>query len=521
MSVSQPYDINRQKHPTCFVISDIRGDFRLLYTLLVQIANVAKLTNKKWSWTATNTTVVVLGNFTDRFDAKGLNRLRMTTSQAIVDETRILDAFIQLEKQQKEQDNHFVVLMGDHELGNLLNWDSYVFYQMVNPAKEKDREERKLFVENSLKPFCEHHGVIAGWGQPGGEVYFSHGSLNKSWFTRLGFNSIQQVNQQWQQWLKSNSTLHIKHFGADDSPVMSCTQAIRPQSWRDSDEEFITHLLGPEPSPRFVQSTTIPVQRLLDETQDVRLRPISFDRNKLKTPPAMLVSRNFDAVEQFYFINNLMPDTYCIYDDVDRQPQVLKIELTLNNQSEALFVDVTPLVMSEVEYRVYLKELPFGSCGSSLPYTKIKLTEEEFVQIKPALKELGLTNSDKMDQIKKVGIFILSFDRSRLFMYQNSRNKWTVPMGDRHSNETDWEAMKRIMKEQINVDRPIPFDETNAKMIDYDVSTRLWIKPTVASLHADGKVYVQWIELKKITQYDVDQSVVNILKHVQLDKLMA
>lgn len=500
MSVAEPFDVQLDE-PRCVVFSDIRGDYRLLLTLLSQLARVARFNTqtRQWEWTATNTVVVCLGNYTNRFEPRGVNRLTISTSAAIQDELRILETFFQLE-QPNDQGNAMVVLAGNHELSNLLDLPGYEYYQMARPQEADDRKLRQAFVEESLRPFVQRHGLVAGWGRAGGTVYFSHGSLTRHWLQRMNVQSLEDLNRKWRTWVTHQQTNQLSRCADADSPLLSSEMALKPQIWREFDQEYVIKLMGEDPNPRFVQSTLIPVQRLHFYSYDTNLREPQFDEKLLPGQrPTMLVSRNFDAVDEIYFIHNAMADTFCMYEDVDRQPQALQFNLKLNNRGEALYLKVKPVVMGFEEYQLYLRELPYGSCAvppvltHQPPGLLPPLTPEEQVALRPSLSEgtMEVLNAG-ISHVEHVGIVILSHDATRIFMVlePDHPDRWMIPWGRRQSDENDWDAMLRVLRETADL-TSVEFVR-GGTISDFEGTTRIWFKKTLQSLHS-GKG--QWIKL--------------------------
>lgn len=508
--VFQPFDLS-QDEPRCVVFTDLRGDYRLLLTLLSQLARVAEFDapTRRWRWTVTNTVVVCLGNYTDRFEPRGLNRLTVSTKAAIADELRILETFIQLE-QPNDEGNAMVVLAGDHELANLCDLPGYEYCQMAQPQEPTDRELRRTFVHESLRPFVQRHGLVAGWGRVGGTVYFSHGSLTRSWLQKIQAQSLEDVNRKWQHWVKDCLASQLARAAESDSPLFSSVMALKPQVWRESDADWVVQLLGADPNPRFVQATLIPVQRLHFFSYDTNLREPQFDRRLPPgQQPTMLVSRSFDAVDECYFIHNAMADTFCMYEDTDRQPQALQFNLTLNNMAEALFLRVKPLVMSFEEYQLYLRELPYGSCAPPAaledhdsrraPALLKAFSPEEQIALRPTLGRLGLVNAGA-SHVESVGLVLLSHNLSRLFMVseasaagRRSDARWSLPLGHRRAAENDWDAMMRVLQETAQLGR-VEFVR-GGTVSDFDGTTRVWFKRTLQSLTSP---LGQWVDLDDV-----------------------
>jgi hypothetical protein len=470
----------------CITFADVRGDFRLLFTLLTQIMEVAKLENGHWQWTTTDTTIVCLGNFVDRFGQKGFNRLLMNTQRAIQDEVRIIETFKELAvaADRDNKGNAVVVLMGDHELGNLLHWEHYQKYQMAKPQDEADQNVRAEFIETILKPFALTHGLVARWGMPGGTVYFSHAGLDLEWFKRFKPKSIPDLNQQWQRWLRQNNFARLSHFVDDNSPVLSPRMAIQPQLWREYDEETILKVLGEDPNPKFVQAG-IPIQIMKQQSWDPYLRVPRCDDVKWEVP-TMLASRSPDGVDQIYFIHNAMADVFCMYDDSDRKPQALQFELHVNGNDQALYLSCKILVMGDDEYRIYLDERPFGSCavtaGQITDQAEIKLSEDEIASMHPVIdEEIVVTMEQQTQHVKYVGLILFSRDFKNVFlMKERKTNKWTLPLGKAKTGISAWQAMKHMVAVQSGM-KQLKF-MSGGSVTDFEGDTRVWLKRTRQAL---------------------------------------
>lgn len=477
-----PYAESKENPPKCIAFADIRGDFKLLFTLLTQVFEVAKIENGKWQWTVSDTTVVCLGNFTDRFSKKGYNRLTLTTDFAMQDQIRIISTFEELQAASKleNKNNNIVVLMGDHELGNIFKWSHYEIYQMADPANTQDQEQHIEFVNNYLKPFCAQHGIAASWGLPGATVYFSHGSLDKDWFFKLRPDSLIDLNRKWQRWLKHNNFIRLAPFASPNSPIMSTRMAMEPQLWRENDEETILRVLGTDPNPRFIQAG-IPIQVLQHETWDPYMRTPKCTKHPKGSTPAMLVSRNADGVDQIYFLHNAMADVFCSYDEEDRRPQGLQFELIMNNSGSALYLQCKSLTMSEDEYRIYLGERPLTSCSApieQLDPEDIKLSEDELFHYRPMIDNETLSSIAKeTDHIKEVALVLFSDDMKQIYVLQHvlTPTQWAIPRGTRYSGESDWESLERVVREQTGINHLNFMD--GGEFVDH-FQTRVWIKQT-------------------------------------------
>lgn len=497
--MESPYAQSSETPPQCIAFADIRGDFKLLFTLLTQIFQVAKIEQQKWTWTVKDTTLVCLGNFTDRFSKKGYNRLNLTTEFAIQDQIRIIETFQQLADSGKDanQNNNMVVLMGDHELGNLMNWSEYNIFQMADPSAEKDQKQHREFVETVLQPFCVQQGLVASWGLPDMTVYFSHGSLERDWFYKVRPDSLIDLNRKWQRWLKQNNLLRLAPFAASNSPIMSNKMAVNPQIWRDTDEEDILKILGIDPNARFVQAG-MPVQILSHETWDPYMRRWPL---KHKESALMLVSHSPDYLEQMYFIHNAMADVFCTYEAEDRRPQGLRFRLVMNNNGSALYLEANALSMSTEEYIVYMSERPEFSCkapGTLLSPEEIKLTDDETLYLKGYSKDPSLK---KIEHITEIGLVLFSADLKQLYVVQQWENPthWSIPHGRRYPEETDWETLRRLEKEQFGLKDGLKFLDGGG-FYDQD-KTRIWLKQTRQNIDFQPNQAYQngmWIEYNQL-----------------------
>ena len=480
------YEEDRDATARCIAFADVRGDFRLLFTLLTQIMDVAQLVDGHWQWTTTDTTLVCLGNFVDRFGKKGFNRLLMDTKRAIQDEVRIIETFKELQRaaQAGNEGNAVVVLMGDHEMANLLHWEGYEIYQMAKPQNETDQQLRAEFIEKELKPFALTHGLVARWGRVGGTVYFSHAGLDLDWFKKFKPESIPELNRQWQRWLGQNNFARLAYFADDNSPVLSARMAIQPQLWRENDEENMVRVLGEDPNPKFVQAG-MPIQMLRQESRDPYLRVPTCEEAK-GAEPTMLASRSPDGVDQIYFIHNAMADVFCLYDDSDRKPQALQFELHVNGRNQSLYLGCRMLVMGDDEYRVYLDERPAGSCavtaGQITDQAQIKLSEDELAAMAPGMdEELVVVMEQQIQHLVKVGLLLFDRTMKNIFLIQEREtHKWTIPLGQLRKGEDAWHGMRRVLQAQSGM-VDLKFMQ-GGSVTDFEGDTRIWMKRTSQAL---------------------------------------
>jgi len=454
-----------EKTPKCIVFSDIRGDYRLLVTLLTQITKVAKFEKGKWSWKVKDTTVICMGNFTDRYGEVGYNRLLIPTHDAINEERKIINTFLELEN---DKTNQLVVLMGDHELGNILHWPDHEIYQMAKPDNVLDREAREEFINDTLKPFCTHHGLMVSWGVPGGSVVFSRGCLERSWLKK--YKSIRELNRAWRKALQTNDWIQLKKLGERNSPIMSTKQSVKPQLWRQQDEDAIIAFVGEDPKPRFVQSV-VPIQVLESESWDPNIK--SADRT-------MLISMDASGTDQMYYIHNCMADVFCNYEPDQRQPQALQFELKINNFGEALYMNSKLLRMEDDEFAIYQNEIAHFTCPK--PQTEdIDIPDEVIAQLIPEIEDtLTPAFEDNPNHIKNVGLLLFSHDMKSVLLLkaeQTGTTKdgfWNIPMGHVGRKESLWASLSHHVRHQTGL-KAIHSDWKGGT-VDYRDSYRVWIR---------------------------------------------
>ncbi len=505
-----------ENSPRCVVFSDIRGDFRLLVTLLTQITRVATWEKDEWSWNTENTTVVCLGNFTDRFAERGFNRLVLSTATAISDQEKILNAFTSL-IQSAKSGNNLVVLMGDHELANLMNWSTYKIFQMAQPDNPSDQALHDQFVDEQLRPFCAGQGILAGWGDEGMMVYFSRGSIEKKWLMKNKFRSVTDVNQTWQKAVRSG---HLRRFAEPNSPLFSSLEA---SLWRDNDEDYVVPWLGPDIKPKFIQSV-FPIQNLAEESLDFRLRPPFCDKQKPDAvdvwadDPAtrfsrrtILVSPGNDGAEQIYHIHNAMADVFCQYHMDSRQPQALQFSLTRNRRSEPLYLTCQIHRMSDLSYSAYSSERSYSIClppEHMLPLKDIKLSDEDLTQIQPLLDDaITLAMDSETDGIKKVGLILFSHDFKELLLLKEPYEEYDIPAGPRDPREHPWPVLTHIVRKLTHLHHPQQSWE--GITVDIEGSFRVWIRK-LTQKH-DPHTIGTWVPVTKVFAQKLTHHTITLL----------
>jgi ADP-ribose pyrophosphatase YjhB (NUDIX family) len=217
-----------------------------------------------------------------------------------------------------------------------------------------------------------------------------------------------------------------------------------------------------------------------------------------------LVSHSADYLEQMYFIHNAMADVFCTYEAEDRRPQGLRFQLVMNNTGSALYLEADALSMSTEEYIVYLSERPEFSCkppGTLLAPEEIKLTEDEMLHFKNYSGDLMDQKLKSIDHISEVGLVLFSADLKQIYMVQQWDNPthWSIPHGRRYPEETDWETLRRIAKEQLGLHEGLTFEEGGG-FFDHD-KTRIWVKQTRQTLDFQPNKEYQsgrWVEYSQL-----------------------
>jgi len=336
-----------------YCISDIHGDFELLVELLTNVTKVATYSINSWTWIAIDTVLIVLGDFTDRFRNKANNK-NLSTHQAIQDEIKIIDAFTQLIEQTNDEkiNSKFIVLAGNHELGNILMISNYLPYQIANVNSVVERRMRINFVKKYLIPFCSTIGVIAKWCN----YFFAHGGFEMDWLHRNKFLSIANINQRWQLYLRKKDIRNLNVFAENDSVLMSRKMPVKTREWRDYDKFRVSALLGYELLPKFVVGHTS-VFYIKDNFTNWR---IPYCKNAKET--FVLSSRDPSTGEDdIFYIDISMGDGFTPSQSTytqrfDRRPQALKLIVNLDSKNNVMFSDCETVAMSEIDFIAYDKE---------------------------------------------------------------------------------------------------------------------------------------------------------------------
>jgi hypothetical protein len=415
----------------CFIISNIRGDFRLLVNLITKVipiaiyeGNVEKtegeknlsfssdgekfvrtshknavplplfLSNKelntqihekrkyemtereKWKWNISNITLVCLGDFVNRFNrSKSYNHLRLTSRDAIEDEIKIIQCFESLKEQcNNKNKNDIFILMGDHEISNLvmksenndnkMKMKEYKKDQMQNPSQ--DHELRKIFVDNYLYPFCKNQGIVFGWGSRSNLFYMSHGCLNSDWLKKHKFYSVNSINSAWKDWLTSKNTYMLnKVFYQPDSPLFCNDLSSNPSTWYEKHKDTISQILDSRNDidlfARFIIADT-PIQEILNKVSDpdIKLLRTTYKNENgythYQNENIIVIENSLKNFENdVFFVHNASADTFCLYSDEQRIPQILELSISYNKYGTQLFNAFHVKTMDINDYKQYRK----------------------------------------------------------------------------------------------------------------------------------------------------------------------
>jgi hypothetical protein len=334
---------------TLLCFSDIHGDFEALRTLLTQVLKVATYKKSVWRWTATNTTLVCLGDFVDRY--RIARKSPVPTHKAISDQINILNCFDALQEQAKvpSLNSRFIVLMGNHELGNILNWDNYGPFQVAHPGKSADHHLRKQFVQKYLIPFaCRSGGVILKWGN----YFLCHAGLEHEWLRKHDFQSVEDVNRRWKHYVREGLFHMLDIFAEPESILFSRKMALEPKRWREQDKFAVSFLLGSELNPKFVIGHTT-VQTIAEKSFSYSTPACANSENS-----SILSSRDHNDQDDIYFIDVEMSDGFIPpqaswEERKNRRPQALKLVISTDIYQNVLFTKCETLVLADEPFRTY------------------------------------------------------------------------------------------------------------------------------------------------------------------------
>ena len=233
----------------CF--TGIRGNFAKLQQLLTRDLNVATFDRetREWQWTARNTTVVCLGNFLDLFPREQAADDTMSTTEAIDAETNIIQCFEQLHELAKNRLGcGFLVVIGPHEVGNLVGSKQYRHYQVRNTENPAEISERDVFVTRVLRPFVfDMASALVVWGS----YFICSGGLSLRWLKRHNIRSAADINRLWR-------SRDLSAFMETDSVVHDRNMTQLPVTWRDYQMFRVTATLSYHLNPKFVILSNCP-----------------------------------------------------------------------------------------------------------------------------------------------------------------------------------------------------------------------------------------------------------------------
>jgi hypothetical protein len=295
---------------------------------------VATFENSVWLWKATNTTVVCLGDFVDFY--RVANGLEVSTRAAIDQEIKIITCFRSLQAQASEAANNsaFIVLLGNHELANILLLPDFWPFSIQNPDSEVERRMRINFIREHLLDFADSCGLIVRWG----DVFMCHGGLEAGWLHRHKFQSVEHINKRFRSMLRDKREDRLKIFMEHDSLLVSRKIAFRTDEWRQTDKPEIGLILGPVVNPKFVVGHTAVSQIL--ETQSFSAPQCSSDKDNT----SILASKDYFGNDDVFFIDvsmsrGFLPRNASEWDKHAQRPQALRFELTTDEEMNELFME--------------------------------------------------------------------------------------------------------------------------------------------------------------------------------------
>jgi hypothetical protein len=499
----------------CFSFSDIRGDYNLLFSLLTQVMKVAKLNeDQKWEWTVTNTVVVCLGNFVDRFAKdSSFNRLRISTAQAIDDEIRILTTFESLIQNARVQNNNnaLVVLVGDHEMGNILNSKVYLNYAVTHSTNQHAIQLRSKFIDDFLKPFViQYCGLIARWGKYSETYYFTSGGLELDWLKRFGFKTVQKMNQGFRTAVKHNDMNHLLMLNEPESIIYSRKMSHRTEQWISEDKhELVARLSEPEQedlmstnnaNPKFVLGG-VPIQQLGSLVSSQKCKHAKY----IKT------WTNYRGDDEMYFINNGAADVFCTFVEKSRVPQSLMLTLVFNDSYYPLYVKCKAATLTDEEYFRFLASRPHSECvseGKEMVFADDIKTVEVLQENKPI----------KHKAHQEVYLVMLRASGKDMLMTRVTPNTNDMGLigGYTPNNMNMWPSLKQWYQKQTGFQIPIFHNDNEVKFIDLTKDVRVYYATVIIDPEVlPGTKWVQWNDMPAYAN-ELARNVVCVLMHKHL-----
>lgn len=545
----------------CVCFGPVRGDYYYLKNIL---SNFASFDNKKWKWKTTHTVLISIGNIIGRYDKFSYTRSIIDSKQAIEDEIRILKCFENLiEDSNEENQNKLVVLVGNQELGQILNILEYQKYQITESV---DLNVRKQFTNTYLIPFLQNYSsVLVRWGNPdlvNHNIYFCYGTLCYDWLKKIQkifpmyYNEIMSqsnmnpelrkflstyydslenpwtssfqdqkmsemltrfmipmINLLWQSLIKYKAFSKIKEIFYDDpnSCLINDMMLKQPKIWIEDELYKVRTILGNDSLPVFV-SGNIPIQMLSD-----------LDFSKLSKSSSVYVHHEYRNRPIIYDVNNATADVFCQFDDSDRQPQSLEFSIEPHGLETKIHG-----IFSKRLYTIYIKNQitrlfkeTLEPCTSDNKLPPASLDRRKF---KP-LQKIEIPDHKKLKtDLKFSKVFIILFDQNNDYMYllQKSNTKqWTFPGTIYSDMKIDynielWENVEKFF--EICVGHKLPRTFNKVTTYDFPIDkkensndlTRYFItyisnKDDIKFKHADNIGYIgEWLELERIFEYDLE-----------------
>jgi hypothetical protein len=440
--VSKILDTNRD---TLLVFGDVHGDFAVLVEMLTNVAKVAREVNGRWQWTAENTTVVCLGDFVDRFRIPQPKSL--TTKEAIADEVKILACLSSLEAQAGSENNsRLVMLVGNHEVANILDIPEYRRTQVAHPDSGYERGLRRAFVKQHLAPFCLKCGVVAKWAN----YYLCHASLESGWLARHQFQAIPEINEQFRKALRQGLRHRMAVFLEPDSLLVSRKMALHPTLWREQDKLDVAFVLGRELVPKFVSGHTT--------VQSIEADGVDFDKPRCINAEctSILSGRDYNNIDDMFFLDVAMSDGFTEpgSDAAQRfacRPQALTIVVHSDRHGMLLYDECATVALSEKQFQAFEAQP-----GEEAPSRKAKAAAPE----QGFLQEYDPTVHTKL---QGVGLFLTTTHRGERSLFMVSvpgdvaaSAVWTLLFADLSPLDRDLLAvMSGVYFEVVGKDMPV------------------------------------------------------------------
>lgn len=317
----------------CIVFGDIHGDFDLLVDLMTRVARVALYEENNWLWTAKDITVVCCGDFIDRYRVE--NEYVVSTEKAMESESNIIHAFMELQRQAKLASNcQFVVCLGNHELGNLLQMKDYYEFGVRNASNEVEISRRAEFLRETLLPFAMQCPLIVRWGN----YMMCHGGLEYTWFERHQIESIEDVNNRFWQAIRERDIRVLFRFMENDSPLMSRKMSLRPDVWHMEDKSRLSFLLAPQLyTPKFVVGHTT-FEQIQDEGMGNYHTPRCEESDNVST----ILSTSSNMGDDAYYVDVAMsrgfwPKKASMQELLLHKPQCMLFTTLLDDTMDILY----------------------------------------------------------------------------------------------------------------------------------------------------------------------------------------